>query len=66
MKYFITVEHTYRICVDLEADTPEEAEDKADEIRARLFDTGEIFTGDVTSDYSLCDETGRTIIDWCR
>lgn len=62
MKYHLTIERTYRIGVDFEASSDEEAEAKAAELANNVGD--EIFSGDCEGDYALCDEKYRTIIDW--
>ncbi len=62
MKYFLTVERTYRIGVEFEASNDAEAEAKAAELANNVGD--EIFSCDCESDYALCDEADRTIIDW--
>ena len=62
MKYFLTVERTYRLGVEFEAANDEEAEAKAAELANSIGD--EIFFGDCESDYALCDEESRTIFDW--
>ena len=62
MKYFLTVERTYRIGVEFEASNDEEAETKAAELANSVGD--EIFSGDCEMDYALCDENDRTILDW--
>lgn len=61
-KYMLTVERTYRIGMEFEAATDEEAEAKAAELAEDIGD--EIFLGSCESDYALCDENGRMIIDW--
>lgn len=62
MKYRLTVERTYRIGMEFEATSDEEAETKAAELANNVGD--EIFNGDCESDYALCDEESRTILDW--
>ena len=62
MKYHLTIERTYRIGKEFEADSDEEAEAMA----AELYKTtgNEILSGYCEGDYALCDEKYRTIIDW--
>ena len=62
MKYCLTVEHTYRIGMEFEATSEEEAKAKAADLANNVSD--EIFTGACEGDYALCDEGGRTILDW--
>lgn len=62
MKYHLTIERTYRIGKEFEANSVEEAEAKAAELARNVGD--EIFHGDCESDYALCDEDYRTILDW--
>ena len=62
MKYFLTVERTYRVGLEFEATNENEAEMMAVELSSNVGD--EIFDGYCDSDYALCDESGRTIVDW--
>lgn len=62
MKYYLTLERTYRIGIDFEASNDEEAEAKAAELANNVGD--EIFSGDCEGDYALCDDCGRTLLDW--
>lgn len=62
MKYHLTIERTYRIGKEFEADSDEEAEAKAAELYKSVGN--EIFSGDCEGDYALCDEEYRTVIDW--
>ena len=62
MKYKLTVERTYRIGIEFEADSEEYAEYKAAELAFGIGD--KIFDGDCENDYALYDEEGRTIVDW--
>ena len=62
MKYFLTVERVYRIGIEFEASNEEEAEVKAAELANDVGD--EIFSCYCESDYALCDERGRTVLDW--
>ena len=63
MKFFnVTVERTYRISKDFEAERIAEAEEIAVKIACNIGE--EIFACDVETDYALCDEQGCTIIDW--
>lgn len=62
MKYHLTIEHTYRIGLSFEADSIEEAEQRAADLASSIGE--EIFSGDCEQDYALCDEDGATIIDW--
>ena len=61
-KYLLTVERSYRMGLEFEASSNEEAEAKAAELAEDIGD--EIFAGSCESDYALCDENGRMIIDW--
>lgn len=63
MKYHITVERTHRIGISFEADNNGEAAMKASELVGRFGDD-EIFMGDCEIDYAVCDDNGRTIVDW--
>lgn len=63
MEYCITMERTQRVSIDFVADTDEEAWEKAQE----LYDMStpvDFEKGSEEHDYALCDETGRTLIDW--
>ena len=62
MKYFLTVERTYRIGMEFDAVSDQEAEAMAAELSNNVGD--EIFCGDYENDYALCDENYRTILDW--
>lgn len=63
MKYCITMERTLRIAVNFDAANDDEAREKASEI----FDNtsqDDFEQGSEEYDYALCDDTGRTIVDW--
>lgn len=62
MIYKLTVERAYRIGLEFEANSIEEAENMAASLANDVSD--EIFDGDIENDYSLCSEDGVTIIDW--
>lgn len=62
MKYYLTIERTYRISKEFEAKDNEEAEAKAAELVRNVGD--EIFSGDCEGDYALCDENYHTLLDW--
>lgn len=66
MKYYMTVERTARIDIEFEA-VSEEAAIKIANSRCsgeELDDSLEFDSGNISYDYALCDQTGRTIIDW--
>ena len=60
-EYEVTVEYSYRLAKRFKA-KPSEAEQRADDISKEIAD--EILDGDFEVDYALCDDKGRTIIDW--
>lgn len=62
MKYSMTIERTYRIGIEFDASNDKEAEAKAEDLASSIG--VEIFDGDCESDYTLCDECERVIIDW--
>lgn len=65
MKYNMTAERTLRIAITFEAENDEAAEKKADEMLADMIAHPENFEGgDTEHDYALCDDGGRTVVDW--
>ena len=62
MKYHLTVERTYRIGIEFESSDEKSAKAKAVALACNIGD--EIFSGDIETDYALCDDEGKTIIDW--
>lgn len=62
MKYFLTVEYTYRTAVEFEADSEEEALKQAEAMASELRE--EVSIEEMQYDYAMVDEDDRTVIDW--
>ena len=68
MKYCLTIEKVHRVSVWFDAETDLDAEDQVQCIMTApqteaLLQSG---SANIEYDYALCEETGRTIIDWSR
>lgn len=65
MEYEITIERTQRFRYTFKADNDEAAKQQAGKLFCEEVEAHEtISTGEVSWDYAVMDEVGRTIIDW--
>lgn len=62
MKFFLTVEYTYRTATEFEADTMDDAMKKAEDLVSEM--RSEVTVEEMQHDYALVDECGCTVVDW--
>lgn len=63
MNYCITMERTLRVAVQFEADSDDEAYEKAKEIYDKS-EPADYDQGEEEHDYALCDGAGNLLVDW--
>lgn len=63
MRYCVTMERTTRIAQWFEATSDEEAKIIAEKIHDDMKPS-DYESGDEEQNYAICEETGRTVLDW--